>query len=201
MPIEFSCQNCQKTLRVPSEFGGRKARCPNCQSVNVIIDPAAQAGDAASQIDSVADPAAGSSPSFPQSNPGLGNVSASPSGEMDTTHEPYQPTQQGTSSNPFSSPVYSAANPAHQNHSRNPHRGGLILTLGILSIVCNVCLVPGILAVIFGWTDLKKMDHGQMDREGHGLTMAGLIMGSIMTVLALLVVAFYVFIALIVAVA
>jgi len=50
-------------------------------------------------------------------------------------------------------------------------------------MVCNVCLIPGILALIFGLHDLKAMKEGRMDSEGHGLTLAGTIMGGIMTVL------------------
>ena len=58
-----------------------------------------------------------------------------------------------------------------------PHRGGLVLTLGILGIVFNVCCIPGILAWIFGASDLKQMKAGTMDRQGEGMTKAGYIMG------------------------
>jgi hypothetical protein len=141
---------------------------------------------------------ADSSAGFPQSNPGLGKVGVSPAAYDDTASESYRQPQ-STSGNPYSSPVYSSPHQARQNYARDPHRGGLILTLGILSIVCNVCLIPGILALALGWPDLKKMDSGQMDREGHGMTLAGVIMGAIMTAMALLVVVFYLFIGVIVA--
>lgn len=64
------------------------------------------------------------------------------------------------------------------------HRGGLILTMGIMSIVCNFALIPGILAWILGRADLRQMRAGQMDRSGEGITQAGMIMGIIMTVMA-----------------
>jgi predicted Zn finger-like uncharacterized protein len=73
-----------------------------------------------------------------------------------------------------------------------PHRGGLILTLGILAIVCNIALVPGILAWIMGRSDLRQMKAGVMDREGEGLTQAGMIMGMIMTALAAVAIIFYI---------
>ena len=62
-----------------------------------------------------------------------------------------------------------------------PHRGSLVLTLGILGIVFNVCGIPGILAWIFGSSDLKQIKAGTMDPEGEGLTKAGYICGIIGT--------------------
>ena len=62
-----------------------------------------------------------------------------------------------------------------------PHRGPLVLILGILGLVFNVCCIPGILAWIFGASDLKQMKAGTMDPEGEGLTKAGYICGIIGT--------------------
>jgi len=58
-----------------------------------------------------------------------------------------------------------------------PHRGTLILVLGILSLV--VCQPVGIAAWIMGKGDLAEMDSGQMDPEGRQLTNAGRICGMI----------------------
>lgn len=71
------------------------------------------------------------------------------------------------------------------------HRGGLILAIGIMSIVCNFMAIPGILAWVMGRSDLKQMDAGRMDPEGRGLTMAGMIMGMIMTIIGIIVIVFY----------
>jgi len=61
-----------------------------------------------------------------------------------------------------------------------PHRGGLILLLGISSTVllCSLGLGPvglalGILAWTLGNRDLAKMKNGDMDYAGHGMTGAG----------------------------
>jgi len=68
-----------------------------------------------------------------------------------------------------------------------PHRGGLILTLGILSFV-----IAGVLTAIPAWVmgsrDLKKMDAGIMDSEGRALTMAGQILGKVCSILTIVVV-------------
>lgn len=61
-----------------------------------------------------------------------------------------------------------------------PHRGVLILVLGILSIV--VCAPLGPFAWLMGQGDLKKIKSGVMDPEGRGLTLAGMICGIVGTV-------------------
>ena len=62
-----------------------------------------------------------------------------------------------------------------------PHRGTLILVLGILGLV--VCGPLGIAAWLMGSGDLKEMDAGTMDPAGRGNTNAGKICGIIATVL------------------
>ncbi len=59
--------------------------------------------------------------------------------------------------------------------SLTPHRGTLILILGILSIVC--CFICGIVAWVMGNNDLEQMAAGTMDRSGEGMTKAGKICG------------------------
>jgi len=55
-----------------------------------------------------------------------------------------------------------------------PHRGTLILVLGILSLVlCS--FFTGIPAWIMGKGDLAKIKEGMMDPEGEGSTKAGMI--------------------------
>ena len=63
-----------------------------------------------------------------------------------------------------------------------PHRGTLVLILGILSIVLQ-CFPLGLVAWILGSGDLKKIRARQMDPEGEGLTKAGWICGIIGTCL------------------
>jgi len=62
-----------------------------------------------------------------------------------------------------------------------PHRGTLILVLGILSLV--VCAPLGIVAWVMGNGDLKQIDAGGMDPSGRPLTNAGRICGIIGTIL------------------
>ena len=65
-----------------------------------------------------------------------------------------------------------------------PHRGTLILVLGILSLI--VCAPIGIAAWLMGNGDLTLMDSGQMDPTGRSLTNAGRICGIVATILLIL---------------
>ncbi len=59
-----------------------------------------------------------------------------------------------------------------------PHRGVLILVLGILGmIMCGI--LTGIPAWIMGKNDLKAIAAGEMDPAGQGLTKVGYILGII----------------------
>ena len=76
--------------------------------------------------------------------------------------------------------------PSQTSHNNmEPHRGTLILVLGILSLVmCGI--FTGIPAWIMGKNDLKKIKAGQMDPEGEGKTKGGMICGIICCVISLI---------------
>jgi hypothetical protein len=65
-----------------------------------------------------------------------------------------------------------------------PHRGTIILVLGILGLV--VCSPLGIVAWVMGSGDLKEIDAGTMDPAGRGTTQAGKICGMIATILMII---------------
>lgn len=155
MAIEFICSNCNTTLRVPDEHAGKQAKCPQCQSLNLI-------------------PAGVSQPSMASQSP---------------FHSSFQsPADKAAPSNPYATPHA----PGAGQRIYQPHRGALVLTLGIVSLIANCFFIPGILAWVYGRGDLKKMDAGQMDPEGRGITMAGMILGIISTALIGLLALFYV---------
>jgi uncharacterized membrane protein YidH (DUF202 family) len=64
-----------------------------------------------------------------------------------------------------------------------PHRGTVVLVLGILGLVC--CVICGIIAWVMGNNDLRDMNAGRMDPAGRGLTQAGKICGMISVILAI----------------
>jgi hypothetical protein len=68
-----------------------------------------------------------------------------------------------------------------QTGMMRPHRGVVILVLGILGLL--LCVIAGIVAWVMGNGDLRAMDSGEMDPAGRGLTQAGKILGIVAVVL------------------
>jgi len=87
-----------------------------------------------------------------------------------------------------------AAQPQHDYDE--PHRGGLILGLGIgglvLSLMCcftvpiPIALFIALPAWVLGSKDMRKLNAGEMDPTGKGMTQGGLICGIIGTIFALI---------------
>jgi predicted Zn finger-like uncharacterized protein len=71
-----------------------------------------------------------------------------------------------------------------------PHRGTLVLILGIIALAGNVvvpgCAIVGPVAWILGNNDLKEMREGRMDPSGESHTNIGRILGMIATILLIL---------------
>jgi hypothetical protein len=80
-------------------------------------------------------------------------------------------------------PPAATVQPQAPMQSVAPHRGVLILVLGILGIVC--CFICGIIAWVMGNNDLREIDAGRMDPTGRGLTQAGKICGMVGIVLTI----------------
>jgi len=76
--------------------------------------------------------------------------------------------------------------PMHANVGMRPHRGVVVLVLGILGLV--LCVICGIIAWVMGNSDLREMDAGRMDPTGRGLTQAGKICGMISVILNIVVI-------------
>jgi len=76
-----------------------------------------------------------------------------------------------------------------QQQQVKPARGGVILALGILGILC--CFICGIIAWVLGNNDLKEMAMGMRDVSGRGLTHAGKVCGIVGIVLQIIVFALW----------
>jgi hypothetical protein len=63
-----------------------------------------------------------------------------------------------------------------------PHRGALILILGIMGII-TTCPIPSLMAWVMGTHDFEEMQVGRMDAGGLGLTQAGRILGMVFSIL------------------
>ncbi len=87
--------------------------------------------------------------------------------------------------NPFADDTFSGAyappNAPTSTRYLTPHRGALILTLGILGWA--ICCVFAPFAWAMGHADLQAMRAGKMDPAGKGITQAGMILGMIQLIL------------------
>ena len=102
--------------------------------------------------------------------------------------------------NPFTdlqaaAPVAEAVAPAAPRPYLVPHRGAMILALGIIAWVFT-CPIFSIVAWMLGAADLREMREGRMEPSGMGLTQAGHILGLIYSLLwlALLVIGLFIFV-------
>ena len=71
-----------------------------------------------------------------------------------------------------------------QRGSLEPHRGGLILSYGVVGLLA--CQVFGVMAWIMGANDLKAMREGRMDPAGETQTRRGMMLGIVSVVLAII---------------
>jgi hypothetical protein len=161
MPIELTCDGCGRQLRVPDEHAGKQARCPVCGKILPI-------------------PLAGSLGGQPTGSP-FGGAFANNSPPAGQPQNPFSenaaPASPFAANNSYAPPTQSLM----PQYRGPPHRGGVVLTLGILGLCC--CVLLGIAAWIMGHEDLKAMREGRMDPSGHSLTQVGMVLGIVSTVL------------------
>jgi predicted Zn finger-like uncharacterized protein len=167
MPSVISCPSCQKQLKVPDELVGQAVKCPGCKETFT------------AQV--------GSSPPPPPS----ADISTRPRKPMppppDEEDEPRRPVRRRDKDDDDRDD-----RPSRRRRAiLQPHRGVLILILGIGSLVGNaiiggVALLLGPIAWYLANQDLKEMDAGRMDPEGRQMTQIGKICGIIATVLLII---------------
>ncbi len=161
MPIEMNCTGCGQTLRVGDEHAGKKARCPACGTI--------------AEVPWSGDP-------YPAAEAQLVEEPSSPfaAAPAPPTENPFADRPE-RNANPYASP--SAPVFGSKSFAR-PHRGGLILTFGILGILC--CVPFGIAAWVMGASDLSEIRAGRMNPEGESMTRVGMILGIVSVGIAIL---------------
>lgn len=218
MPIEFRCPSCGKLLRTPDESAGKQGKCPQCGTITQIPTESPA-------VPSDQTPPNPSPPSNQIQNDLFGGSAPAPaqSAPLPDSTSPQQPEPFGVppagpsgfspSPNPYSSPAASSSGPhagvaAIGATGARPHRGGMVLTFGLIGLIgsllgivggCVCCfpvfLVPiglgmSIPAWVMGQGDLKAMRAGAMDPSGMGNTQAGMITGIVGVVVCILALVF-----------
>jgi len=162
MPLVIRCEHCQAQLRLPEEYIGQAVKCPSCQR------------------EFVARESLQSPPARPAPPPQPPNEDEAPRREDDRPRR----DRDDYEARPSRRRRY------YDDDSRRlePHRGGTVQTLGVLSL-CLFCfplisVILGIVALNMASTDLAKMRGGYMDPRGEGPTNSGKTCATIGLILA-----------------
>jgi hypothetical protein len=181
MPVLVACPSCGIALNVPENMIGLQVRCASCSTAFTANQPP---------------------PDLAPSRP-LGDDRYR---EGQSTADPPERDWQADDRRDDDQPPhdYDDDYDTSRRYIRRdllPHRGSMITTLGIISIVAGtvgaaVCgmvggflaIGLGITAVLMGRSDLRQIDAGSMDADGRGQTKSGIICGIVGIVLGILIV-------------
>ncbi len=118
-------------------------------------------------------------PSGPQWNPQSGGAPAGPGGAA-----PYGQPAYGQ---PPGYPPPSGAPAGYGQPQKNAPLAIVSLVLGIVGVPCCTLFVFGIAAVVTGFLARRQIDASQGALKGGGMAMAGLVLGAVTIVLAIVV--------------
>ena len=190
MHIETECPGCRKRLRVSAEHAGHEARCPVCSTIYSVPGNKVE----------VPISAAPEGESWSMRTPEGQLYGPVEKGELDRwvaegrvtadceltaraeggwqPADVYYPVLRPTAESKTQTPTQ------QRYRYTAPHRGVLVLILGILGWLA-FCPLFGVFAWIMGAADMREIQAGRMDPSGRGLTQAGMILGMIQTLIAI----------------
>jgi hypothetical protein len=177
MAINVACPECKQKLRVPEDWLGQSVECPDC----------GKSFQAARDKDTEDALAAGAPGSGPPPLP-AGDASAAEDEEFvaplddDRPQKPRKKKRAKRRASGFEGGYFGELQ-RKQQRMMTPHRGVLILIVGIISLICTPSLVLGLgcgaWAYQMGTNDLNEMVSDRMDKSGAMLTQTGRFMGII----------------------
>jgi hypothetical protein len=153
----ISCPSCQRKLQVPETLAGQDVQCPTCGATFVArvgndMPPPSHRASAAGER-------------WEDRRTGSGR--------------PLEETQPYDDREGYDRPYIDDL--SRRRRDLTPHRGALILCLGVIGLVVFPVLCP--IAWIMGNADMSEIRAGRMDPQGEGLTQGGRVCGIIGTVL------------------
>jgi hypothetical protein len=217
MPQITQCPHCRGQLQVREENLGQTIRCPLCNGLFKIAAPQAPPPPVVN-VEVIEPPAPPPPPPAPPPKPKPSGAAskpatkpsqkarptpAQPPAEAERPRRPKTPAPApappapAAAENPFAlgglggSP---GAGPAALNFEEGqpqPHRGGMVLALGLAGLVFSLCCFPagfilGGCSTAMGNRDLHLMARRRMDRTGKGMTRAGKILGIVAIVFSVI---------------
>lgn len=160
MPVTITCPHCRKQLQMQEAHLGKQVRCPACQKAF-----AAEASE-----EEVPDVRVFEVPEERSPVAARASKRREEEGSLDFTEKSKSRGRSGEAAD------------------RKPHRGALILVLGLLGFFLAGCPLAGWilggLAMKMGAKDVYEMAFGRMDRSGQGMTQVGKIFGMVTVVLS-----------------
>jgi predicted Zn finger-like uncharacterized protein len=169
MPEIVQCPECVRKLRVPDDLLGKKVKCPTCGNLFV-----ADVGGSEPAREKVRKPAAQRPPESDEDE--YPDDRADDRGDGDRDYDDEEDRRRRRRRRKSREPRRDA----------EPHRGTLVLVLGILSVVTGLGLILGPIAWVMGSHDLKEIRAGRMDDSGEGQTNGGMICGIVGTCVGVL---------------
>ncbi len=163
MPIQITCPSCSRQLRVPDNLVGQYVKCPGCEKTfTASVEEGGPAKESLRE-DAPASRQSDEQSYKPADAPPPARTRPRPPRDDDDFDDD-RPSRRG-------------------RRDFAPHRGTLILVLGILSLV-GAGMFTGIPAWILGNHDMKEIREGRMDPEGESNTNIGRILGMVSTIIS-----------------
>jgi hypothetical protein len=178
MAVFAACPSCGVKLNIPDHLLGKKVRCTSCKTVfEVKAEPPA--------------------PTLPVEQSIRADLPTASLDEAPLDEAPFDEPERGIRKRKRDEDEYDDDYEDDRKRRRrmrrrdeDPHRGPLVLVLGIISCVtgvlgiccCHIIFGPvsiglGATAFFLGHGDLRKMADGTMDSDGRGSTQGGHICG------------------------
>jgi hypothetical protein len=169
MAETIACPSCQRQLQVPEQYLGQKVQCPECRHMFVATTTSVSAQPPP--------PPAGNTPK--------------PKPRRYDDDENETPRRRRDFDDDDDDDFEDFHHPRRLRNRFAPHRGGLIMALGLVALVggMSLCGVPAVLGPVawaLGSWDLRKIREGRMDPEGASMTQTGQVCGIVATVLLIL---------------
>jgi hypothetical protein len=173
MAETIACPGCQRQLQVPEQYLGQNVQCPECRHMFVATTTSVSAQP---RPTSSAPPQAGGP-----------EKSRSRRYDDDENETPRRRRDLDDDDDDFED----FHHPRRLRNRFTPHRGGLIMALGLVALVggMSLCGVPAVLGPVawaLGSWDLREIREGRMDPEGASMTQTGQVCGIVATVLLIL---------------
>ena len=172
----LTCSKCLKSLQIPEQYCGETVQCPQCGHKFVATSTSVSAAP------------------VPKTQPGAAGGDANRTKKRwEDQDEDFYPRRRRGRNDDDDDDLDDFERPLRRRHTLPPNRGGLIMALGLVSLIGGwlFCLpiVVGPAAWYMAQMDLRAIRDGYMDSTGESMVRTGQVCGIISTVILIVGVA------------